>query len=328
MNFQIATVMPSDCLHMIHGQSYHMSLAHLMKRNIPSYQSNQGSYGDFFKCQADLGSYVMMDNGVVETGDPLPMDHLLDLASEYHISEIIVPDVIGDREANHDLALRSLEHYSSQGIKGFSVKTPPNLMVVPHGKTLIDWGDSLALIMDALEVEFPDLISRNQATIGISRFERIHTPDRTTLIRIAYENTYLPIHVLGCTEDPIVTSWWRSRFPPVGNFVGGIAGIRGIDSGLPVFYSYDGVHLSTSSPRIPRKTKSIDFAGGTPPGVRSLLEANLEIWLERATTRPIVSGWCNIHQIHRECLYSQRQPVPHLCEGHAEYAARATNDAL
>ena len=322
MNFQVATVMPSDCLHMIHGQAYHMSLAHLMKRNVPSYQSNQGSYGDFFKCQADLGSYVMMDNGVVETGEPLPMDRLLDLASEYHVNEIIVPDVIGDREANHNLALQSLEHYSSQGIKGFSVKTPPNLMIVPHGQTLMDWGDSLAGIVDVLEVEFPDLVGR--ASIGISRFERIHTPDRTTMIQIAYENTYLPIHVLGCTEDPIVTSWWRSRFPPIDN----IGGIRGMDSGLPVFYSYDDVHLSTSHPRIPRKTKSIDFAGGTPPGVRSLLEINLEIWLERATPRPIVSGWCDINQIHRECLYSQSQPVPHLCMGHAEYAAQAVNDAL
>jgi hypothetical protein len=58
-------------------------------------------YREHFMRARDEGRFVLMDNGVHETGHPLSAAELLQAADMIKPSVVIAPDVIGDYEATH-----------------------------------------------------------------------------------------------------------------------------------------------------------------------------------------------------------------------------------
>jgi len=92
-------------------------------------------YRDYYNLCKDSGAYTMVDNGVVETGEPIDAEQLIKLAVDLRPSELIGPDYRDEA----DRTLRALEEFipefrdQCRGIK---------LMGVAHGKTFSEWIDS------------------------------------------------------------------------------------------------------------------------------------------------------------------------------------------
>lgn len=85
---EIATILPTKYLGMREDGQYNMCLAHLMDR--PAYR-------DFFREQSRKGFFVLMDNGVVETNEPLKMEELIEIAEDIGATEMVLPDAIRDK---------------------------------------------------------------------------------------------------------------------------------------------------------------------------------------------------------------------------------------
>jgi len=67
--------------------TYHLALAHLILES-PAYR-------EFYLRMSRRGDHVGVDNGVVETGSPLPFTEVLEAARAVEATEVVLPDVLG-----------------------------------------------------------------------------------------------------------------------------------------------------------------------------------------------------------------------------------------
>ena len=115
---KIATILPTKHLSLEADSDYHMCLAHLMDND---------EYRKFFEWQVARGAHVIMDNGVVETGEPLPAHKLFEIAAASGITEMTLPDKINDRMVTshlHEYALDLLACFYCSDQK---------VMLIPQG---------------------------------------------------------------------------------------------------------------------------------------------------------------------------------------------------
>jgi len=245
----IATILPTPHLELLRGRPYQMALAHIAARD--------DAYADFYLAESRRGAYVLLDNGVVETGEAMPISDVLEIARRIEATEVILPDSIGNSGKTQFLALLSLLFARLDA----HAATDRRLMAVPQGKTPEEWRDCLL-----------ELLTLPIDTIGISKFtlqfEGIES--RADLLRVAGEELLeaeVEIHLLGCGATPWeiaeVERCWPGR-------------VRGADSGVAAIAAQAGIDLSQAARR--------------PEGVRlqfdqevdeGLLLRNLAYW-ERA----------------------------------------------
>ena len=263
----VATVLPAAYLPLIRGRPYHMALAHVLKTSA--------AVRRFYKEEAEGGSYVIMDNGVVETGEAAPAADLLRIARRLGLSEVIAPDVIGQADETLRLSREMVDMVSA-------VPDAPAVMVVPQGSSRGEWRRCLW-----------EMVSWKAECIGISRFARAHTPDRGSLIEDVIRTGWVgDIHLLGCPEDPLMAALW-------GRAGGGR--VRGIDSGLPLFHARGGIDLELSvgpgGLAVPARPilPDPDFASEEANDqVLRVLRHNLAWWEDRAGPRRIRGGACGL----------------------------------
>jgi hypothetical protein len=239
---KIATILPFAHLALERFNDYHMALAHLIDA-CPEYEK-------FFRAASDRGNFVIIDNGVVERGNPMGVAELLSRAWRIKASEVILPDRIGDAYATCRNGKKSLEQV------GDLCQT----MAVPQGRTLSEWRDCLKVMLD-----WP------VQTIGISRFTRAFVPDRATLLMQAPElvQSSKDIHLLGCAGDP-VEAWnievqWPGR-------------VRGIDSGIAAICAQEGLLLE---PGTIKPAVELNFHAKHLDG--NLLRTNVLWWRHRCS---------------------------------------------
>ena len=89
---RVATVVPVKSVDLVEDDDYKMALAHLT--------------GSREYRQAYASGYVMLDNGVVETGESVDPVRLLDIAERIKANEVVVPDAIGDSQKTIIMAER------------------------------------------------------------------------------------------------------------------------------------------------------------------------------------------------------------------------------
>lgn len=257
---KIATILPTRHLSLEADSDYHMCLAHLMGND---------EYRKFFEWQVARGAHVIMDNGVVETGEPLPAHKLFEIAAASGITEMTLPDKINDRMATLHLHASALElqntYYHRIDVEKVA-ESAQKVMLIPQGCTKNDWMYSVTDML-ALARKYP----QNVSSIGISKFcvgENLFKSRLEALSSaLILLKSNLDIHLLGCPNTPseiqAVDSTFHKR-------------IRGVDSGLPVFYTLAGKKLTYHSER-PQDIE-LDFEHEFDQFGCRLLESNVRMW--------------------------------------------------
>lgn len=203
---EIATILPIPYLTLEAASPYHMCLAHLM---------SDKHYCEFFEKQAKRGAFVLMDNGVVETHEPMPIHELTTLYLETGVTEFILPDKPLDRDETMRLSEDALLYV--QETLGSSISP---VMAVPQGRTASDWV-ACAREMATWPVQ----------AIGISKFTCEYFLDRVKaldLVMDAFNDGGKMVHLLGCPGDPREIYNAELAFPGL---------IRGVDSGTATIYT-------------------------------------------------------------------------------------------
>lgn len=235
---KIATILPTSHLHLEDASSYHLCLAHQVKKDP--------TYAAFFKMQAARGNFVIQDNGVVETGESLPIDILIGLARTIGCDEMILPDCIGNPIQTIHKSFHALN-----AVKGLGIRT----MVVPQGSTASEWANCAR-----------EMLTWNVDTIGISKFVVPSLfPSRVDAIYSVPKliTSDKDIHMLGFPGDPVEIQELCRRFGDR---------IRGIDSGIAAIYTQVGRRMNDNEAR-PKMTIDLDAILNEP-----MLLRNMKIW--------------------------------------------------
>jgi hypothetical protein len=251
---QVATIVPIAHLDEIRGEPYHMALAHIAGRS-PRYR-------DFYRAEVDRGAFLLLDNGVVETGIPWLASAIYGMALHLNATEMILPDYIGDMRGTLQASFRGLSYIVQQ-------RKRVRAMAVPQGRTVAEWSHC-AKMMSGWPVD----------SFGISKFARFPGEgyERLDLLRTEGGQAILEgsnlmteepfgIHLLGCAQNPFEITFARLAFP---------GRIRGVDSGVAAIATMHGATLRTTGERLPGP---LDLEKALDP---ELLRQNLEIW-RRAT---------------------------------------------
>lgn len=259
---RIATIVPTLYLTMTESENYRLALAHLLH--------NQ-AYANFFrqepKHNSDSGHYVIMDNGVVETGEPFTDMSLFAAACKIFPNEIVLPDWSRDAgrtfRASRDGARKILSAYDDLEESRETPISRPKFMYVPHGETQEQWRDSVLRVLDA---DFAHCM-------GISRLlvPRLfkHRSEALNMVPELIDSK-MQIHLLGCPSNPWeayeIDQEFRHR-------------IRGTDSGIAAIYTQAGLNMRNGQdkPQI-----ELDFDGVLN---RPLLAANITEWQDRVLGR-------------------------------------------
>ena len=250
-DIKVATILPTPFLGLERGSPYHMCLAHLM--HVPE-------YGQFFFDQAQKGRFVLMDNGVVETGMPLPFEELLTIARAFDVTQMTLPDRINDHRRTLEL-----HREAAEGVRG----RHPSFMAIPQGSTLGEW------ILCAKEI-LENADNWGIRAIGITKFLEGKVHKRADAIRAVdgLLDSGLDIHLLGClANDP--TEIYRSH-----QACNGL--LRGTDSGMASIWTQEGLVVGKD----PRPHVEMNFMthGGVPERFSArLLRQNIKRWKSAAT---------------------------------------------
>lgn len=205
---KIAVILPTAFQWLEEQNDYHMALAHLI--------GDEG-YDSFFQIQSDRGNHVIMDNGVVETGEPMPVDLLIERATRIHAKEVILPDHLHRSLRTYLDSWRAIQPLQEAGF---------DVMAVPQGGSPSEWRDCVL-----------EMIDWPVDCIGISRFVLKNFLSRNEALECVPEllESRMPIHILGCPEPPNQVHHWDRLYADR---------IRGIDSGAVTFFSQAGVIMT------------------------------------------------------------------------------------
>ena len=245
---QVATILPTRYLWLEADSDYHLCLAHLLRHDP--------EYTDFFADQSRRGSHVIMDNGVVETGEAMPIEELMELATHTGATEIILPDVLRDKDATLGLSEQALIYAQNSGWYG-------GIMAVPQGDTPEEWRGC-----------FEGMLGWPITAIGISRFLVPDVyPNRAEALRDIYDLltwTDKRYHLLGCPGDP--QEIWEAYNVLPGQ-------VRGTDSGIAAIYTEAGLLAEDghSKPDV-----ELDFRAGDKLGYDSELLIRNWAWWKRS----------------------------------------------
>ena len=204
---KIATILPIAHLNLEKFNDYHLCLAHLL---------GDIEYHNFFWKQQD--KYVIMDNGVVETGKAMPIKRLISLAKSVGATEMVLPDEIHDCSLTLQMAHDAMYEIKQQEL---DIK----IMAVPQGRNLAEWQTCVR-----------EYLRMGIDCIGISRFI-VKYISREEALASTPEllESKLDIHLLGCPNRPQEIADINARF---GNR------IRGVDSGVATMYTQEGIRMS------------------------------------------------------------------------------------
>lgn len=226
---KVAHIVPTKLLWVIEGAEYHMCLGHLIGEDF--------DYTSFYKKEAFNGAYVIMDNGVYETGQPLPIEEICKKANMIGASEIILPDYYKDGEKSLEATREAIE-YARNNFQG-------KLMAVPQGKDLEEWLHNaiLTLSLDIDVLGVPKWLSGEGMR---ARLKALQTLDHLTRGR--------EVHLLGCAENPI-----ESQLIATAGKAGAFPEVRGIDSCIAYKYAEHNMFFEDG----PRPEGEMDFNADT-----------------------------------------------------------------
>lgn len=236
------TILPTAYLALTENHYYHMALAHLIGKDRV--------YTDFYIRMAKEGNFVILDNGVIETGTPMPIQEVVARAKLIGASEIILPDFLDDSSKTLDSVCQDIP-YARQHFKG-------SLMGVPQGATKAEWVECAKLM---LEMDI-DTMGIPKRLVKLGRDARLDV-----LETLAWSLRGRNVHLLGCQENPIECTMIEKA---VKNKQ--IVSVRSVDSCIPYVYARENMYISQG----PRPSGDVDFSA--KDAVVEKLLRNIEIW--------------------------------------------------
>jgi hypothetical protein len=194
---------------------YPYLLAHLLLKEY----HYDGEYADFYKACVKRFGYSILDNSCFELGFPVEANHLIDLAKEYGVSHIVLPDAYRD--------FKKTMEFAEENIPKLYGKSQAKLFAVLQGKNMqemldcYDYYDSRPEI-DIIGINFMRLPESNNASrhdffkflLSVRRIKKkIHflgceNPGEFKLYKGSeLENVYSID-----TSSPIMNGWKGNRF--------------------------------------------------------------------------------------------------------------------
>lgn len=229
---QFAVIAPAPMLHRYCVTNYHMALTHLVL--------SDPQYAKFYLERSLRGDYVILDNSIIELGSAMSMDVILDAAARIKAHEIILPDVLRDRQGTLDLIDDVLCKYGAQLAKY-------KLMAVAQGQNTSEW----LMCYSNLATAYPEI-----TCIGIpkltSSYEDLPNGRRQLCDMLTSSqviNTDKSHHLLGVWDNPIEIKYSaRHKW------------IRGVDTILPVLCGQNGIAFDPhDGMRVPRPKITPNF---------------------------------------------------------------------
>lgn len=244
---QVASIVPTAYLHLIAGKPYHLCLAQVALRD-PIYR-------DFYRKEAEAGSYVILDNGAAE-GELVGIQEMKDLAVYLGASEIVLPDFLGNYERTLREARDALNYVKERGaFKG-------KIMAVPQGASLKEW-ILCASVMLTWHIDTIGIPKYLTSAFGVYARQVAFSWLLPSLVTLNKQ-----VHFLGCGGDPREIGVMCRLAESV---------IRGVDSSLAYLYARDGYGLDVAlMNNIPRSQKPVDFSDTTTDETQ--IEVNISQW--------------------------------------------------
>lgn len=186
---------------------------------LPSMVDADTGYAELYSSLSLNGAWVILDNGVSESKQPLAMREFQAYIDLIGPSEIILPDYLEDAEATR----AAVSEYSIQ------YKGARRLMAVPQGKTLDEYVDCAFYFAGLPQI----------GTIGVSKYlPKYCGATRREFLEIIrdaglHNRTSLQWHLLGLSENLSELADLAMDFP----------WIRGIDTCYPVLASMMGISI-------------------------------------------------------------------------------------
>ena len=185
-----------------------MKLAHISTINSLNQISNKSQiefcllpvlknkeYKDYFKKIIKEGKYCIGDNFIAE-GNPIPTEKLIKAALEIKVSELIIPDVIGNYNATKKMREDFLSKYYEK-MKENNIK----LMSVVQGKTKEEYKKCFEEIQNDKRIDVIGIPFRLNFKIFSNKSKELnHMWNRIAFIimlNVQYKKIK-PIHLLGC----------------------------------------------------------------------------------------------------------------------------------
>ena len=216
-------------------------------------------YRDFYRTRSKEGDFVIRDHGAAE-GLEYGAKHLLTRAGDMNVTEVVVPDTIGD--ANDTLAkAQYFARYAQPEFQYMFVLQGSTSEEVMFCLRALDNGNSFSYI----------------TTIGIPRhLYSIDKHFRSTLAEVLLRESFdarYDIHFLGASR-------WAKEVKYISHLTEGHPGFRGIDTSLPIYMGLEGRRVWEDYVQRPKDffTRSDDN-----PGV---INGNIDIYLEWASYSP------------------------------------------
>ena len=227
----------------------HLMLPHLI---------NSPRYSNFFSKVADQGQYIILDNGKAE-GEQVPDKKLAGIAWSYRVSEIVLPDSMGDPEETEALARGFLSEWRST----LPVRT--KIGYVLHGRT----SHEIELTYEKLRSykRLYDIIDVLYIPRSVITAEQPRARVDAAGYILNTENHPLPIHFLGASVEAIDEGKW------IRDGLGGR--IRSMDTSAPFVYALRGAYINDGS-RIKRDIDTY-FTSMWDEGKRHVAKKNCAI---------------------------------------------------
>ncbi len=193
--------------------------AHLEEATGTGYQlllpqhCDDNDYFEFYRRRRACGDFLMLDNGAAE-GIAFAPEELLTIGMAYMVNEIVVPDVLRDKSATISLA---------SNFERLAERCPQfNYMGVVQGRTM-DELETCAIAMSGLDYIDTLAVPRHvETTTGMG--------SRAALVKFIFEETGLPIHLLGCNPEAIdEMGQWGEVYRRYN--------VRGVDTASPFYYT-------------------------------------------------------------------------------------------
>lgn len=203
-----AVIAPPHILDMIEYQAtFHMALGQWLVWH--------GKYKEWYIKRIRAGDFVMVDNGAAEPEDErVRFDLIVDACRQIRADEIVLPDVLRDKEATIEATVSNAVHVA-----------PPNRVIVPQGSTIDEWVECLKILDDKLEGKY--------ATIGIPKHLELCEGGRIAALNKAPLNILDEhhIHLFGVLENP---------HREISNALKAYPWIRSIDTGAAIAWAQNG----------------------------------------------------------------------------------------
>ena len=240
------SIVPVRHLDLIKDDECFMALLHLVQASR--------SYCNFFRARSEEGKFVLLDDSAIEKPGFANVSSILQGAIAIKASEVMLADVIRDKNATLNASNEMLQEIISR----FSYDWPFRIMAVPQGKNWVEWLECASIMAKWPEVD----------TLGIS----YTTTDYFGTRAWAIDGLHLlglpkkTIHLLGCfdVEEAKMTA---KRYP----------GIRSIDSAIATIFTQHSALLGNGWKRShDLQARIIDFEKCNLPG--NILADNLRFW--------------------------------------------------